>query len=176
MKILFAVLILLSSCFTIYSQSKVVIGMSTNEFNKIYPSLNNIRYENESTYTRADNIYGIENEWGYRFENDKLNWIYFMNYIDSLDENNFHKCLTAAQNVIKDYTQQYGKPDTVIIGDTTFVDPYVKIHWGYDVIEARWENYNNMKIKVEFTFMGGKGGYHFLFKINYFDKSYPYFD
>ena len=160
----------------LFAQSKANIGMSIKEVSKLYPKTNSSAYENTITLSMTDTLYGLPGEWGFRFENNKLNWIHFSKYIDDIEKPNFDKCLNVTEKLIQDYSKAFGKPDTTIIGDTTFVDPYKKHHWGYDVIEARWNNSNGMKIKVEFTFFGGKGEYHFIVTINYFDKEYPYFD
>jgi hypothetical protein len=99
----------------------------------------------------------------------------FDHYTDEIDEINFKKNQKAAQNLIIDFTEIYGNPLDLEIGDTSFVDPYDQRHWGYDVIEARWLT-NDIKIKIEFNFSGGKGEYYFIFSVKYFDKDYPYFN
>lgn len=176
MKYFTATLILLSLGKGIFAQPNATIGMTVNDLKKIYPNIESTSYQNTVTYTRAEELYGIAGNWGYRFEGDKLNWIHFDKYIDKINEKNFEKCLTATKQIIADYTRLYGNPDTTITGNAKFIDPYKEKHWGYNVLEARWKDHNGMKIKVEFTFMGGKGQYNFLVKINYFDKSYPYYD
>lgn len=158
------------------AQEKATIGMTLDEVKKIYPSIKTDSNENGITFSRLDNLYGLDDSWGYRFTENKLTWIFFHKYIKEFNDTNFSKCLVATRRLVKDYTKFYGKPDTTIIGDTTFVDPFKKKHWGYDVIEVRWKNYNGMKIKIEFTFLGGKGEYCLLFQIHYFDKNYPYYD
>ena len=158
------------------AQTKVIIGMSPDSVKKIFPEAKEETFKRTTTLAVKATVYGLEDEWNYRFNNDKLDWIFFDKYIDSLNEQNFKLCLSATQNLIKDYTKAYGKPDTTIKGNFRFVDPYKKHHWGYPVLEARWKNYKGMKIKAQFTFMGGKGQYHFLVKVNYFDKNYPYYD
>jgi len=150
--------------------------MTIDEVKKIYPNLKSTTYENTITLERPETLYGLEDKWGYRFEGGKLTWIFFDKYINEINDTNFHKCLSATRHLINDYTRFYGMPDTTIVGDTNFIDPYKKHHWGYGVMETRWKNYNNMKIKVEFNFMGGKGQYSFLVKICFFDKNYPYYD
>lgn len=159
-----------------FAQPDIKIGMSLNSVKQLHPEFNSTVSQNAVTLTKPDTLYGLNGEWGYRFENEKLTWIYFNKYIDEINEANFKKCLSAAEKLIEDYSKPYNKPDTLIIGDTLFVDPYIKKHWGYDVVEAKWKKSDNMKIKIEFTFMGGKGEYSFLVKINYFDTLYPYFD
>ncbi|MFH0865115.1 MAG: hypothetical protein V1904_02900 [Bacteroidota bacterium] len=171
------VIFLLFICpFFSMGQPKVKIGMTMDEVKKIYPNTVSASYQNTITLSRPDTLFGLDDEWGYRFENDKLNWIFFHKYIDEITKENFKKCLSAAANLMKQYADFYGLPDSVIVGDTAFVDPYVKHHWGYDVIESQWKNAEGMKISIGFTFMGGKGEYHFIVSINIFDKSYPYFN
>ncbi len=172
----FLILLFITNSIATYSQSNIVIGMKLEDVKKICTDCKISVYENTTTLETPVTLYGLDDSWGYRFQGDTLTWIFFHKYIDELNDANFKKCLSATEQIIKDYTLLYGIPDTTIIGDTTFVDPYVKHHWGYDVIEARWKNYKGMKIKVEFTFMGGKGVYHLIVQINYFDKDYPYYE
>ncbi len=164
------------ACTVSFCQSKVTIGISLDSVKKIYPGIKEETFKRTTILTRPETLYGLDDEWGYRFDNGKLDWIFFDKYIDTLSEKNFKLCLSAAQKIIKEYSKAYGKPDTTIKCNTNFVDPYKKHHWGYNVLEARWKNYKGMKIKVEFTFMGGKGEYHFLVKVNYFGKDYPYYN
>jgi hypothetical protein len=152
------------------------LGMDVKSFAKVFPELFPKGIGMSGQWHREQELYGISGSWSYTFENDKLTWMHFNRYIDEINEANFNKCLSATKQLIKDYSGSYGIPDTTMIGDTTFLDPIKKRHWGYDVIEARWKDYRGMKIKIEFTFMGGKGDYHFLVEINYFDKSYPYYE
>ncbi len=170
--------ILLFGTLTVQSQTKVSIGTNQDSLKKVYGELKKMIFPSENTvvYTRMENLYGIKGEWGYRYQNDSLNWIHFDKYTDTLTDANFKKCLEATQKIIAAYTKAFGKPDEIKKGNTKFIDPVKTHHWGYDVLEARWKNYKGMKISVEFTFMGGKGEYHFLVKINYFDKDYPYYD
>jgi hypothetical protein len=176
MKYLATTLVLLYLGSMALAQSRANIGMTMNEVKNIYPGMESTNYQNTITLSRAEDLYGLDGNWGYRFEGDKLNWIFFNKYIDKINDKNFQKCLTAAKQIIIDFTKVYGNPDTTITGNTKFIDPYKDKHWGYKVLEARWSNYNGMKIKVEFTFMGSKGLYNFLVKINYFDRSYTYYD
>jgi len=176
MKLFVSIIILFSIGGNILAQSKATIGMTIKEVKKIYPGMEPATYQNTLTLSRNENLHGVDGRWGYRFEHEKLNWIYYDKYIDVINEKNFTKCLTGTRQIITDFTNIYGNPDSTITGNTKFIDPYKKHHLGYNVLEARWKNYHGMKIKVEFTFMGGKGVYNFLVKINYFDSSYPYFD
>ncbi|MFH0893751.1 MAG: hypothetical protein V2A54_04885 [Bacteroidota bacterium] len=151
-------------------------GMDVNEFAKVFPTLFPDGVNVSGQWGREQELYGLKGGWAYQFENGKLSWIHYDKYFDEINEKNFNLCLSATDKLIADYTKKYGKPDTTITGNTKYVDPYEKHHWGYDVKEVRWKNVNGMKIKIEFTFMGGKGDYHFLVVINYFDKDYLYYD
>jgi hypothetical protein len=176
MKYSWIAIILFSVSNNIIAQSKAIIGMTQNEVKKIYPDVETSSYQNTITLSRHETIYGLDGGWGYQFEEGKLNWIYYNKYIDEITDTNFKLCLAATKQIIKDYTKLYGNPDTTITGKEKFIDPYTKPHWGYNVLEARWKDSKGMKINVRFTFLGGKGQYHFLVKINYFDKTYPYLD
>lgn len=157
------------------AQVNVTIGMKLSDFKRIYPNIKSSPYQETTAFSWNGTIYGLNGDWYYRFEKEKLNWIHFSQYLDSITENNFKKCLNATKKIIKEYTKTSGKPDTTIAGNQKYIDPNKKRHWGYNVLEARWKDYNGMKVKVEFDFMGGKGLYKFLVKIDYFDKDYPYY-
>lgn len=176
MRILLTVTICFSFLLSSFAQPKVSIGMTLDEVKKIYPNAKAETYEKTITLSVPVSFFGIDDFWGLRFENNKLNWIFFHKYTDEINEINFKKSLQATRKIIKEFTASFGKPDSSNIGDTLFKDPYKNKHWGYDVIEAYWKNHKGMKCKIEFTFMGGKGEYHFLVSINIFDKSYPYFN
>lgn len=155
---------------------KFYLGMKVSDFALVFPKLfpNGIALSGQ--WERKEKLYELDGSWNYDFLNGKLDWYSYDKYLNEINESNFTKSLNAAKSLINDYTKIYGKPDTTIIGNTNFVNPREKHHWGYDVIEAKWYNANGMKIKIEFTFMGGKGEYHFLVKIEHFGKDYQYFD
>ena len=172
------ILILSVLCFSFFSATSQYVenfDLTESEFKSTYKFDSISTYHQETNYILKDTVYGISDEWVYQFEDNKLQHSIFGHYTDEIDEINFKKNLKAAQNLIIDFTEIYGKPLDLEIGDTSFVDPYDQRHWGYDVIEARWFT-NGMKIKIEFDFFGGKEEYHFIFSVKYFDKDYPYFD
>lgn len=172
-KCIFA-LLLLNLWNSVYAQSnKTIIGMTKNELKKAYANLDTT---DKNTFIRIDSIYGFSSEWGYRFNADTLTWIFFHKTTNAVNKKEFAKYLFATKKVINYYTKVYGKPDTTIIGIQKFINPLLKKHYGYDVIEARWKNYKGMKIKAQFRFMGGKELYFFDFSINYGNQSYPYYD
>lgn len=161
-----------------HSQSLLKAGMSLNEAKSLVPELFAGGINQSGKYQIQDTINGLAGEWGYTFENDTLNWIHFSFYIndgDQLNEENFNKCLKTTEQLIEKYITEYGNPDEMIEGDKYFKDPYKEIHWGYDVTEARWIT-DFEKVKVEFSFFGGKGQYFFQIIINHFRAGYPYFD
>jgi hypothetical protein len=157
------------------SQQLPTVGMPRKELIAVFPRFAEEQFKGKDVLCRGAEIWGLTDDFCFRLKNDSVEWMYFHNYIDDLTKDNFKLCLSATRGIISDYTGIYGAPDTVITGDTTFVDPYVKHHWGYNVLEARWYDAYGQKIGVEFTFMGGKGEYALLVTINYFDKNYPYF-
>ncbi len=152
------------------------LGENVDDFAKAFPSLFPNGVGLTGQWGRKEKIYGLDGGWAYNFDSGKLEWMLYDNYIHEINGKNFDKCLSATKNLIEDYTKLFGKPDTTMIGDTTFKDPALKRHWGYDVMEVRWKDYKGEKLKVEFTFMGGKGEYAFLVKIAFFEKNYPYYD
>ncbi len=169
-------ILFLFTCITAFSQQKAKIGMSLEEAKKLFPSAKESKYEKEINLTIEDTLHGLISAWGLNFKDDKLSWMLFSRYNGELSDANFKACLKASIEIIADYTKWYGEPDELITGNQKYVDPYKKKHWGYDVLEARWKNVNGEKMKVEFTFLGGKGEYQFLVVINHFHKDYPYYD
>ena len=145
MKILLLSIFNLLTFTTILAQPKVSIGMTLEEVKKIYPNAKSDTYEKTITLSVPVSFFGLENSWGFRFENNKLNWIFFHNYNDEINEINFKKSLSAAKKIIDEFTVSFGKPDSMVVGDTLFKDPYKKVHWGYDVIEVYWKNHKGRR-------------------------------
>ncbi len=158
------------------AQPKAKIGMSLTEAKKLFPKAKENIYENTVALVCGDTIHGLPGAWEYNFTDGKLKSMSFSKYIDVLNEENFKKCLKATKEIIADYSKLYDKPDEEVIGTQKYVDPYKEHHYGYDVYEVHWKNAGGEKIKVEFTFLGGKGEYHLLVGINHFDKDYPYYE
>jgi hypothetical protein len=158
----------------ILAQPKAVIGTTLTEFEKEYPKMPRQIYEDEVTFSEKFRVSGFDVSWSYKFKKGRLEWIYLQKYIQMVNQKNFDRCLKLTKKIITDFTTYYGDADNMEEGDTTYVDPYVKRHWGYDVIRAVWKNYKGMKIKVRFTFKGGKGDYSFLVSVDFHDSSYPF--
>lgn len=142
-------------------------GMTVKEFKKIHPDLK--LKDGGGQWTREAEIYGLKGKWAYQFKDGKLEWFLFDYYLQDykkLNEKNFKKCLGSTKKIMSDLTKLYGKPAKIEEGTTRFRDPSKDRHWGYDVIEGRW-NTGKMKIKAKFKFFGGKGEYFFTVSVNY---------
>jgi hypothetical protein len=170
------ILILASVFLQSFSQPLVKVGLSLDSVKKIYPYAVESKYQNTIILTINETIHGLTDSWTFNFERDTLRSMMFHKYINELNEANFEKCLKATKAIIKDYTEWFGDPDEEITGTLKFIDPHKKLHYGYDVLEARWKNVGGQKMKVEFTFMGGKGQYNLLVVITHFAKDYPYYE
>jgi hypothetical protein len=158
-------------------KEKFFIGMDIKDFAKNFPQLMpyGVLEWGQSGFTEI--IHGLDGKWFFDFENDTLeNYSYskYFNEYDELTEENFKKCLEATEQLIKDYTNVYGEPTELIVGDTAYKDPSKEKHWGYDVIEARWIN-DQQKFKIDFQFSGGKGVYFYLVRIEAYKPDYEYF-
>lgn len=156
------------------SQPKSAVGVSINEFKKKFPQMNTQQYEDEVTFSDKEKVAGLDASWSYRFKQGVLEWIFLHKYIDKVNKGNFDKSLVWTKKIIADFIKIYGDPDKIEYGNTNFIDPYEKKHWGYDVIRAVWLNAEKMKIKVRFTFKGGKGEYSFLISIDFHEKNYSF--
>lgn len=176
LKTLIAVLLLAFSISYSKAQPKAKIGMSIDQVKKLYPNSTSTFNQSNAFIESETIIYGLEEKWGFKFKDGKVDMMSFHYYDRQFNEEKFSNFLLAAQNLIEDYKKAFGEPDIVEIGDTTYKDPDVKRHWGYKVIEAKWRNADEMKCKIEFKFLGGKGQYCLLFKVIFFDKEYAYFD
>lgn len=154
-------------------QSKIQLGITEAELKQIYPEVKSSPSDNVILFTRKDDLHGLPVDWHYRFENQKLSRFGWSKYFQDreLTKVNFEKCLKVSEQLLKDLTNEYGTPASVEKGDTTFVDPYVKHHWGYEVIRAKWKNVEGMNVDVRFKFFGSKGVYFLLLEGNYVDKN-----
>lgn len=146
----------------IIAQAKIQIGMTLDEVKKKLPNAKiEPSYYPQIILSQPANLYGLENPWNYVFgeKKKKLVQIYFLKYNGSNDEATFNKCLSATQNIIKEYTEYYGKPDSMA-GKTKFDQKYRLNHdrfLDYNILEAYWKNYNNMEIVVGFHIVSSSG-------------------
>jgi hypothetical protein len=153
------------------------IGMELGRFQQIFPEQTFPKLAVKSPDGQVGihaMVHGLDGKWTYTFEGGKLKWVLFDKYIDEITKPNFERCLAATDAIIQDYTKQYGPPASAKVGPRTFKDPYVDHHWGYEVMEMTWKA-DGMKFHVDFDFMGGKGSYHLLVKMEFQREDYPYF-
>lgn len=112
---------------------------------------------------KKENIHGLEGNRYFDFEASTLVRTVWNYYEGKQDKASFEKCLKATQAIVQEYTALYGTP-VIVQGETKYKDPYKREHWGYDVLKATWDM-NTYTIEVYYTFMGGKGRYDLLVKI-----------
>ena len=156
------------------AKPKAVIGTSLTKFEEKYPIMVKQQYEDEVTFSEKFRVTDLDVSWLYWFKKEELEWIYMHKYIQQVNQENFDKCLKMTREIIAGFTLIYGKADSEEIVNATYISPLKRRHWGYDVMRAVWKNHTGMKIKVRFTFKGGKGDYSFLVSIDYHDKDYPF--
>ena len=150
------------------------IAMDFSVFAKDFPEIINAETNGNKQYNIDAKVDKLDGRWAYNFVDNKLNWFMFNSYSDDLNQANFNKYLSVTQLVIDDFKQIYGEPDEFVFENKTYKDPYIERHWGYDVMSAVWHT-DEMSFKIEFIFMGGKGEYNFLFKMNFQKSGYEYF-
>lgn len=155
-------------------ERNIYIGMSIEEFKKKCPDVVVGEYKPTQSFTKNETIAGMSGDWYFDFSESKLRWYLWDVYTNDINKENFDKNLKAIKEIINIYTQKYGKPTTFNEGNLKYKDPYKQRHYGYDVIKAYWAN-DKIKFANEFRFMGGKGEYNFLLKIEFHDISYKYF-
>lgn len=155
-------------------QKLPTIGMEFSKFAADFPEIIKKETDGNKQYNIAESIHNLEGKWAYEFSENKLKWFMFNSYSDDINQENFDKYLSVTQQIIEEYKSRYGKPSEFIFDNKTFKDPYIKRHWGYDVISAIWET-DEMDFKIEFTFMGGKGEYNFIFTMEFHEHGYEYF-
>jgi len=155
--------------------SDLYVGMTIQEFEDILPDIvipeNNIDFQ---TGKDKDDVFGLTGGWAFNFKDGILNWFMMNSYSDVITEENYQKYEEAYLGFKSILEETFGKPYEDITHNVRFKDPYIERHWGYDVSEAIWKN-SKMKFKLIFTFMGGKGEYHFLLKAEFHNNDYEYY-
>jgi len=151
------------------------VGMSIKEFDNIFPNIVDVENQKDSQITIEQELFGFQNGWAFQFKEGKLEWYLWDCYVDDINEENFNKCLSITDTLKTELTNIYGQPYNEIVGDKTFKDPYVQMHWGYDVVEYKWKT-DKMKFKLTFHFFGGKGQFNFIVKMEFYGLDYEYFD
>lgn len=171
MKILTVISIL--TAFNIFASNDVFVGMKFDDFKNIYKDNEKVKYN--SQFGWEEKIYEIKGNVYYNFKNEILEWYGFSSYNDELTKENFDNCLSSTKSIINDFTKKYGKPLLIKHGKEYFVNPYDEHHWGYNVLKAYFLT-DKEKIEVDFHFMGGKGEYSLLVKIEWQSLNYKYME
>jgi len=147
--------------------------MKFDDFKNIFKDKTEVK--DNSQFGWEQQIYEVKGNIYYNFKNGKLEWYGLSSYNDELTKENFDKCLTSTKSIIADFTKKYGKPVLIKHGKEYFVNPYEEHHWGYDVLKAYFLN-DKEKIEVYFDFMGGKGQYSLLVKVEWQSLNYKYIE
>lgn len=181
MKYLFYLLFIFLSCNQNYSQNtkimkkSVYIGMSQSEFLEIYSNLDKTNTTPDKQWTIKETIYSLNGEWTYSFKNNKLDWYVWDYYDEDITEEKFNKCLNTTKKIFDKNSQLLGKPTKSEDFEMNYKDPYKQRHWGYEVCAALWKT-EKEQLKVSFEFLGGKGMYQYLIKIECQKADYEYLD
>lgn len=156
-------------------KGKVVIGMGLDAFRRVYPGVVPVDAKPDGQWSRPETLAGLPGRWSYTFVAGRLDWALWNVYVDELTESSFARCLKGARALIAIYTKAYGRPLSSEELDTVFKDPMKHHHWGYEVLFAKWQ-LDDLKFKIAFRFMGGKGEYHLIVSMAFFRSDYPYFE
>jgi hypothetical protein len=148
------------------------IGMSLEEFMKQHPDTV-IPAGGTGQWTTGASVVGLPGQWSFTFEKSRLAWFVFDSYVNEIDKTHFDRCLAAARSIVREYTERLGKPYRSADGPQEFIDPLVKHHWGYKVLEAAWKTAGE-KYLVRYVFFGGKGEYHFIVTIETQGSDYEF--
>ena len=174
------IFLLFNSCFlktnknqTIMDKKKIYVGMNFSDFKEQNPAIIGEETNQNRQYSFDEEFYGLKGDWSYDFKDGMLTWFIWDNYEEDITQENFDLTLAATLKLIEDYKKIYGEPEKYEEVDLTFKDPYKERHWGYDVIYAIWTT-ENMKIRIIFNFMGGKGMYNFLVQMDFHNADYEY--
>ncbi len=150
------------------------IGLDVSSFAKIYPDIVGNKIDDNFQYNTDEIIFNLKGKWAYNFSEGKLEWIMFNSYCNNIDKKNFALYLTDTERVVSLLQGKYGMPVELNYNEKKYIDPFVKRHWGYDVVSAIWRT-GKMDFKVSFKFAGARGEYNFLMKMEFHEVGYKYF-
>jgi len=143
-------------------------GQTINDFAKANPTYFPNGVGINGQFGKEEKLIGLDGNWSYDFKNSKLDWLTWGHYAGKHDQTTFMNCLRATRGIIADYSKIYGSP-TITTEDTKYRDPLNDHHNGYEVLKATWDK-GTYTIEIAFDFMGGKGGYDLLVKIEEYQK------
>lgn len=138
-------------------------GMHINEFSKIIPELFPNGVGINGQWGKDEQLVGLKGGWAYQFKNSTLEWMMWDYYAGKYDQTTFMNCLRSARSIIAEYSKIYGTPK-MVTDNAKYRDPAKDHHWGYEVLKATWDK-GTYDIEIVFDFMGGKGMYDLLVKI-----------
>jgi hypothetical protein len=155
---------------------QVGLGIDEAALLRLFPSVEIHRYPDMVQAHRQASVHGVAGTWSYTFKQGKLAWVMFNSYEKDITEANFDRYRLAIDAIEADYTKRYGPPIKRKSGKQFFEDPHAEghHHWGYEVFDAVWK-VEGALVQAEFHFMGGKGQYAFLVKMEMEPEGYPYF-
>jgi hypothetical protein len=138
-------------------------GMHVIEFSKMIPELFPNGVGINGQWGKDEKKVGLKGSWSYQFKNSTLDWMMWNYYAGKYDQTTFMNCLRSARGIIGDYAARYGMPK-MVTDNPKYRDPMKDHHWGYEVLKAVWDM-GTYTIEIVFDFMGGKGQYNLLVKI-----------
>ena len=138
-------------------------GMSVNEFAKVIPELFPNGVGVSGQWGVDEKLMGLAGGWAFEFKSSYLDWAMWNYYAGKYDQTTFMNCLRSARGIIADYTKKYGTPK-MVTDNPKYRDPMKDHHWGYEVLKATWDK-GTYDIEIVFDFMGGKGQYNLLVKV-----------
>lgn len=138
-------------------------GMHIKEFAKIIPELFPNGLGISGQWAMDEKLIGLAGGWAYQFKNSTLDWMMWNHYAGKYDQTTFMNCLRSTRGIIADYSKIYGTPK-MVTDNGKYRDPMKDHHYGYEVLKAVWDK-ETYDIEIIFRFMGGKGQYNLLVKV-----------
>jgi hypothetical protein len=138
-------------------------GMHVKEFSQVIPELFPNGVGINGQWSKDERLIGLSGDWAYQFKNSTLEWMMWNHYAGKYDQVTFNNMLRSVRGIIADYSKIYGTPK-MVTDNAKYRDPMKDHHYGYEVLKAYWDK-GTYDIEIVFDFMGGKGDYELLMKI-----------
>ena len=132
------------------------LGMSVLDFARAFPQLfpNGVQMTGQWQQSAIEK--GLEGEWTFDFEADKLTHAAFRHYSADLSSNSAISCIQGTEEIIDSLQDRYGKPDDFYARESESRGATEKQSISLRMREANWYDAKGMKISVECTQYGGK--------------------
>lgn len=141
----------------------IAVGMTVKDFGSIFPGAS---IPTSGQWLRPDEIHGLRGQWTYSFDRNRLSWFVFNSYEPNVTAATFRRYLEATRKTIADFTQSYGRPDTVVRGVLVFKNP-ADGYPGYPVLKANW-NTGSEQLRVDYSVLGsGQDHARLLFTVEF---------